>query len=162
MTQVQAVYEEYVPHFFRNRPRTTSPTPEELPHVDWFLESLMTNEMGQHESHLALHYDRPTSMPSALTGGNARLDGASSYFRGSLLIADGAFEVPYGERDVVILWPEYMHAVIPPVAVHEGESESRRMSYLHYTRRGREPCPAVGTQIGEASEEEVAGWRRAA
>ena len=52
---------------------------------------------------------------------------------GSFLLADGAVEVPYGERDVVLVWPEYMHAVIPPIAV--SRIPARRMSYLHYTRR---------------------------
>ena len=88
--------------------------------------------------------------------------------RGSLFITDGAVEVPYGERDVVIMWPCYMHAVIPPVVGHapqekhvSGGAVPRRMSYLHYTRRGRDPPPRAGMRIGDAGPEEVAGWRRA-
>ena len=113
-----------------------------MPYISTHLERVMTNEMSQHESHLANHIDRPTALPAALTGGNARLDGGSPYTRGSLFITDGAVEVPYGERDIVIMWPCYMHAVIPPVghAPQEkhvsGGAVPRRMSYLHYNTHG--------------------------
>ena len=160
MHEVQLVYDTHVRHMLINRPLATTPTVEEMAEgVSFHLEHLMANEMGQHESHLALHRDRPTIIPSALTGGNARLDGEGEYTRGSFLLADGAVEVPYGERDVVLVWPEYMHAVIPPIAV--SRIPARRMSYLHYTRRGRTSCPVVGKCVGDATPEQAAGWRRA-
>jgi hypothetical protein len=143
--EVQRLMEQYGPLMVPGRQRGWLVGPEEVAFVDWHLERLMTNEMSEHESHLAIHVDRPTVLPAALTGGNARLDGDSPYRRGSLLYVDGAFEIPYGERDCLLLWTDYAHAVIPPTGAH-GAVEPRRLSVLHYTRRGREgppPCEHV-------------------
>ena len=139
--EVQALMQLYGPLMVPGRQRGWLVGPEEVAFVDWHLERLMTNEMSEHESHLAIHVDRPTVLPAALTGGNARLDGESPFRRGSLLYVDGAFEIPYGERDCLLLWTDYAHAVIPPTGAH-GAVEPRRLSVLHYTRRGREGSPA--------------------
>ena len=158
LQEVQDIYNKYAPRMMHNRKTPMTPTEAELPYVSWHLERLMTNELGQHEGHLALHVDRPTALPAALTGGNARLDGVSPYSRGSLLLADGAVEIPYGERDVVLMWTEHMHAVIPPLGgAHQ--PDPRRISFLHYTRRGRKPMPPVGCRVGDATVEEGAAWR---
>jgi hypothetical protein len=113
----------------------------------------MTNMMTQHEGHLAWHEDRLSSLPCVLTTDNARIDGAGAYRGGSFVCADGAFEIPYGPRDLVLLWGRHMHAATPPIpacgrcrpgsippmcSACEFPVVPTRMSYVHYTKRGRD------------------------
>ena len=169
VAEVQAVFDEYAPYMLEFQEEWwLLPSEAELPCVDKELERVMVNEMTPHMGHLAIHDDRPSALPCALTACNARLDGKGPYRGASLVVADGAVEIPYGESDVVLLWGRYAHFVRPPVSESsaKGHVVPRRASFVHYTKRGRASPPDVWAtwrmQCAGESEGEAATVRRAA
>ena len=109
-------------------------------------EKIMINEVRGPDGTLAMHHDSGSAVPVALTGCNGRLDGEAPYSRASLVLGDGAVKIEYGPRDIVVFDGQPYHAVIHPVSLHKkAPREPSRMSYLHYTRRGRDGPGPPGT-----------------
>lgn len=104
-TYVQAWFSEtktnlmkYAPHFMSDQGwKTVQENPKCLLHL-----KLGMNLLTHHGSTISAHEDNASALPALLTSTNAA--GHNSVWTdGSLFLAEGGIEIPYGGRDIVLL-----------------------------------------------------------
>jgi len=122
-----------------------------IPFLELKLERIASNAVTPSKGLLAIHKDRRMALPGILT--RSTLD--VPYDGGDLVLIDGYLIVDYTEEDAVLFWgDEVAHAVLPPIprGPREKGMEPIRMSFFHFTKKGRKKPPP------RASAEELQAW----